>query len=96
MRSRGFQKQFVHSSIDFLIIISSQGIMDNLHYRLIFHLGKEREIREKNLLKVVKFQNLAAKNVVKYGKYSLAKFANFLYFCITYGSCCHAFLSRKW
>ena len=44
------------------------------------------EIPTKNLPKVVKFQNLVAK-FCKYEKNSLAKVANFLYFCITCGNC---------
>ena len=35
--------------------------MDSLHYRLIFDLVNKNEIPEKNLLKVVKFQNLVEK-----------------------------------
>ena len=35
--------------------------MDNLHYRLTFDLDNEDEIPGKNLLKVVKFQNLFEK-----------------------------------
>ena len=35
----------------------------------------------KSILKLVKLQSLV-RNVVKCGKYSLAKFANFVYFCI--------------
>ena len=61
--------------IIFLKIILIQPIsMDNLHNRVIF---LSRQIPEKILSKVVRFQNLVA-NVVKYGKYNLAKFANFL------------------
>ena len=35
--------------------------MDNLHYRLTFDLDNENEIPGKNILKVVKFQNLVEK-----------------------------------
>ena len=35
--------------------------MDSLHYRLIFDVVNKNEIPEKNLLKVVKFQNLVEK-----------------------------------
>ena len=55
--------------------------MDNLHHRLIFDVGKsmrKNEVPRKNLLKVVKFQNLVA-NAVKYGKYRLVKLTNILY-----------------
>ena len=53
--------------------------MDNSHYRLTFDLDNKNKISGKNLLKVVKSQNLV-KNVlaIMCGKYSLTKFANFL------------------
>ncbi len=35
--------------------------MDNLHYRLIFCLDNKNKIPGKNLLKVVRFQNLVEK-----------------------------------
>jgi hypothetical protein len=35
--------------------------IDNLHVRLIFYLGKQKQIPVKNLLKLVKLQNLVAK-----------------------------------
>ena len=35
--------------------------MDNLHYRRTFDLENENKIPGKNLLKVVKFQNLVEK-----------------------------------
>ncbi len=68
--------------------------IDNLHYRLISDLGKSRQRKRnsgKNLIgtKVVKSQNWSQNVVVKYGKYSPAKFANFLCFCITCGNCYH-------
>ena len=67
--------------------------MDNLHYRLFFDLGKFRHknvIPEKNVLEAVKFQNLIwSQKAVKYRKYRLAKFENFLYLYITYGTCYH-------
>ncbi len=51
--------------------------MDNLHYRRTFDLDNKNQISGKNLLKVVKFQNLV-ENVVVCGKYSLTKFSSFL------------------
>jgi hypothetical protein len=39
-------------SFDWLMLI------DNLHVRLIFYLGKKKYIPVKNLLKLVKLQNL--------------------------------------
>ena len=50
--------------------------MDNLHYRRTFDLDNKNEIPGKNLLKVVKFQNLVEKYVMC-GKYSLTKFCKF-------------------
>ncbi len=35
--------------------------MDNLHYRLIFAINSKNQIPGKNLLKIVKFQNLVKK-----------------------------------
>ena len=69
--------------------------MNNLHCRLIFDIVKKKEISEKNLLKIVKFQNLV-ENVVMCRKYSLTctKFANFLYYCITCGNCYHFRLKK--
>ncbi len=57
-------------------------MINNYPYGLIFYLekinpDKENEIPEKNLSKVVKFQNLVAKSC-KIRKYSFTKFANFL------------------
>ncbi len=46
--------------------------MDNLHYRRTFDLENENEIPGKNLLRVVKFQNLG-ENIVMFRKYSLTK-----------------------
>ncbi len=51
--------------------------MDNFHYRLTFDLDNKDEISGKNLLRVVKSQNLVEK-CCNCGKYSLTKFANFL------------------
>ena len=39
----------------------NRSLMGNLHHRLIFYLGKKKEIPGKNLLKVVKFQKLVTK-----------------------------------
>jgi hypothetical protein len=43
---------------------------------------------KKNVMKLVKLQNLVAK-CCKNRKYSLAKFANFQYIWITCGNCYH-------
>ena len=51
--------------------------MDNLHYRLTFDLDNKNEIPGKNLVKAVN-SKISLKNVVMRGKYSFAKFANFL------------------
>ncbi len=51
--------------------------MDKLYYRLTFYLVNKNEIPGKNLLKVVKFQNLVEK-CCNVWKISLTKFANFL------------------
>jgi hypothetical protein len=67
---------------DFMSLLIYLRLMDNLHVRLIFGLGKKKRIPVKNLLILVKLQNLVIRNVVKYGKYSLAKFAYFEYVCI--------------
>ena len=63
--------------------------MDNLQYRLIFHLGKSRQKRNsrKERFKSGKLPKFGRENVVKYGKYSIAKFANIPCFCITCGNC---------
>ena len=53
-------------------------VMDNLHCRLIFDLDNKNEFSGRNLLKVVKFQNLIEKCCLMCEKYSLTKFANFL------------------
>ena len=67
--------------------------MDNLHYRLTFDLGKifiskSILLKRAELLKISKIAKFGTKmrNVVKCGKYSLAKLANFVYFCITHGN----------
>jgi hypothetical protein len=59
--------------------------IDNFHYRLIFYLGKKVYSRKEH----TKMSKLWLRNVVKCGKYSLAKFTNFVYFCIACGNCCH-------
>ena len=55
--------------------------------RLNSHLGKKNEIflaARKSVLKLVKLPSMVAK-YCKYGKYTLARFANFVYICITHG-----------
>jgi hypothetical protein len=68
--------------------------MDNLHVGLNFNLGiktrrESNTTSKNNIMKLVKLQNVLTKcceNI--YGKYSLAKFANFVYVCIyTCGNC---------
>ena len=57
--------------------------MDNLHVRLMFDLGKENKsilTARKRTLKISKNAKLV--NVIKYAKYSLAKFENYIYICI--------------
>ena len=58
-------------------------VKDNLHYRLIFHLGKSRrknDIFGKNLSKVVKFHNLVAKccKIPEMSPCEVRKFSMFL------------------
>ena len=49
---------------------------------------KTPQLKEHNeISKIARFAWL--RNVVKLGKYSLAKFANFVYVCITCGNCYH-------
>ncbi len=74
-----------------VLFIVVNNTKDNFHHRLIFVLVNKNEIPGKNLLKVVKFQNLVEKKVVMCEKYSLTKFANFLYYCGTCGNCYHWF-----
>ena len=60
--------------------------MDNLHNRLKVELGRKNKTFttvRKSILKLVGLQSFQWRNVVKYGKYSPAKFANFVYICIT-------------
>ncbi len=54
--------------------------MNSLLYRLIFDLGPFKDRDRKEPFKSSKITKVDRKIVVKYGKYSLAKFANFLYF----------------
>ena len=56
--------------------------MDNFHVRLNFNVSKEKGIRHQNC-------KIWLRNVVKLGNYSVAKFANFVYACITCGNCYH-------
>ena len=56
--------------------------MNNLHNRLIFDIVNKNKIPGKNLLKVIKFQ---VENIVMCGKYSLTKFATFLYIVLRAG-----------
>ena len=64
--------------------------MDDLHYRLIFDLAKCRR-KKRNSRKLLKNSKIWSRILVKYGKYSLAKFANFLIslLCYTCGNCYH-------
>jgi hypothetical protein len=58
--------------------------MDNLHVRLNFNLSKEKgNTAKKNIMKLVNCK-IWLRNVVKLGKYSLAKF---VYVCVTCGNC---------
>ena len=63
--------------------------MDNLHVREIFDLGEKNKTAGKNSLKVDKIAKISLRNAVKCGKYSFAKFASFVYFCIACGNCYH-------
>ena len=63
--------------------LQNPSTIDNSSYRLNFDLGKKDEIyhytvAQTSILKLVKLQSLVA-NVVKWGKYSPVKFANFVY-----------------
>ncbi len=72
----------------------------NLHYRRTFDLDNKNEISGKNLLKVVKFQNLVEKccivyNIEPYQTYQVCIFSNksmFLYYVWKF----LPFLSQKW
>ena len=55
--------------------------MDDLRLRKIFNLGITKDISGKKLSKLEKLQN-----VVKYGKYSLAKLANLYTFVLCAGN----------
>ena len=48
----------------------------------MFDPGKKVNSRKE----IIKISKIWLRNVVKYGKYSLAKFANFVYVCITCGN----------
>ena len=63
-----------------LVINKLRPAMDNLHNRLKVELGKNKifTTARKRILKLV-----------KYGIYSPAKFANFVYICITCGKSYH-------
>jgi hypothetical protein len=67
--------------------MSSKSI-DNSLCRLIFYLGIKSIFLERGYYKL-KNCKVWLRNVVNYGKYSLAKFANFVYFCIACGNCYH-------
>ena len=59
--------------------------MDNLYVRLNFNLSKKKgSYNEHN-----EIGKIWLRNVVKLGKYSLAKFTNFVYVCITCGNGYH-------
>ena len=58
--------------------------MDNLHYRLKVEITTFFIIVGKRILKLVELQ-VCWRNVLKYEKYSLAKFATFVRICITCG-----------
>ena len=65
--------------------------MDSLHNRLTFDLGKNTKAftaARKRILRLVELQS-SVENVVKYGKYSPAKFANFVHICVTRGKSYH-------
>ena len=62
---------------------------DLLYHRLLFDLHKEMQSDHHNWkerTKVTKKYKIWLWNVVKWGKYTLEKFANFVYFCITHGN----------
>ena len=68
-------------------------LMVSSHYRLILKLGKEMQINHhssKEHTKMSKIAKVWLRNVIKCGKYSLAKFENFVFVCITCGNCYHA------
>jgi hypothetical protein len=67
-------KEDVHSMTS---INSPARVIDNLHVKLIFDLGKKVNSR-KGLTKISKIAKFWLRNVVKLGKYSLAKFAYFV------------------
>ena len=67
--------------------------MDNSHYRLTFALDNKNDIPGKNLLKVVKFQNLV-ENVVMCGTIALQSLHIFSLLC--YVRKLLQFLRRKW
>jgi hypothetical protein len=62
--------------------------MVHSHCRLIFCLGKKVYSR-KERTKMSTIANFGWEMFVKCGKYSLAKFANFVYFCIACRNCYH-------
>jgi hypothetical protein len=62
--------------------------MVHSHCRLIFCLGKKVYSR-KERTKLSTIANFGCEMFVKCGKYSLAKFANFVYFCIACRNCYH-------
>jgi hypothetical protein len=53
--------------LNYNMYVAETGTIDNLHVGLIFDLGKE-------LIKISKIAKIWVRNIVKYGKYSLAKF----------------------
>ena len=62
-------------------------LMDHSSFILNLHLYKKAKsftAARKSILKLVNCQ-VWWRNIVKYGKYTFAKFANFVYFCITHG-----------
>ena len=78
-------KEDVHSMTS---INSPARVIDNLHVKLIFDLGKKVNSR-KELTKISKIAKFWLRNVVKLGKYSLPKFAYFVSVCIACGNCYH-------
>ena len=64
------------NSVPLIFNLNCNGI-DNPHHRLILKLGKEMQTNHHSWKEHTKMSKL--ENVVQCGKYSLAKFANFVY-----------------
>ena len=56
--------------------------MDNIRFRLIFDLGRKKEMSGKKHIKISKTAKFVLRNVVKYGKHCPAKLANLYTFVL--------------